>query len=622
MTKKLETVQQAMLKADALAKKGDTVQAARLYQGILARFPQNKRAARALQTLQSRPAQKRTGATPSQPTSAEIGTVVAQLSAQNFARAIALGRALQRQYPNAADIPNLIGAAHAQTGDLEAAVASIQQAIRLRPNFVEAYCNLGNALYELERTAPAIAAYSQSIKLRPDYAKAITYRARALLDANRFDEAITDCRAALALDAANTDAKVTLGNAYIGAGQSQRSLACFDEILARQPDWPKALAGKGNALKTLGRLDEAISCMSAALAIDPMQTGTHMLLSSVKKFTPDDPQIAQLDAAIATDMVKPRSRAQLHFARAKASHDLGNFDQAFDHYDAGNRLQNTALHYDGLRDRQLFATIKGYFADPLPPALDISAPRHHAPARPIFIVGMPRSGTTLVEQILASHSDVFGAGELAALGRLVPSTVDFSDPGRFALESTQMLGRIRRQYFDAIDALDVGQPVFTDKLPLNFRWLGFMLLAFPEARVIHLRRDPMAVCWSNYQQLFAGDANAFAYDLADLGNYYRLYLDLMAFWRQKFPDRIYDLEYEALTRDQSAHSRSLLAHCGLDWQDAVLDFHKTKRPVATASAAQVRRKMYQGSSQAWRNYERHLHPLDRALAGDPAGQVE
>ena len=228
---------------------------------------------------------------------------------------------------------------------------------------------------------------------------------------------------------------------------------------------------------------------------------------------------------------------------------------------------------------------------------------------------MPRSGTTLAEQILASHSQVYGAGEMEAMNKAIHA--EFNPDGRgyrFALSEDALAG-IRRRYLASLAGLKTSRPVVIDKMPLNFRWLGFILEAIPEARIVNLARDPIAVCWSIFKTYFPTSGLGFAYDLTDLAAYYRMHEDLMAFWRQRYPGRIFDLNYERLTEDQEGQTRALLDYCGLAWEDACFDFHLTERTVRTASATQVRRKMYRGSSNAWKSYETHLRPLIQAFDG-------
>ena len=228
---------------------------------------------------------------------------------------------------------------------------------------------------------------------------------------------------------------------------------------------------------------------------------------------------------------------------------------------------------------------------------------------------MPRSGTTLVEQILASHSQIYGAGEREVLNRIVIPTLGNINKDHFSKLTRDIIRDIRNRYLDELDSLGDDEPRITDKMPQNFRWTGFILTAMPEAKVINLQRDPVATCWSVFKHYFSNKGIGYAYDLVDVAGYYKLYINLMDFWRGRFPNQLYDLNYEALTENQEEETRKLLKYCGLGWENQCLEFHKTKRSVKTSSSVQVRQAMYKGSSGAWRKYETHLQPMLQVLEG-------
>jgi len=302
----------------------------------------------------------------------------------------------------------------------------------------------------------------------------------------------------------------------------------------------------------------------------------------------------------------------LCFALAKIHADLNNIEHSFQLLVKGNRhhYQNKT---DTIEDARLtYDLVKKVFATQRP--TPITAPSHY---QAIFIVGMPRSGTSLVEQILASHSAVYGAGELGLMGQWCFGYLKmFKQYGR-ALNIDQYLPQLRDHYLKGTGQL-TQKTVVTDKMPLNFFWLGFILSVFPNATIIHTVRDPMATCWSNFKTPFAGRSNGYTCDLGHIGEFYTLYRSLMAYWEQMFPEKIYSLNYESLTENQLDETKKLLAHCNLDWEDACLQFHKNKREVLTASKHQVRMPIYKGSSEAWKKFEEYLGPLQSRLQ-DPPG---
>jgi hypothetical protein len=273
----------------------------------------------------------------------------------------------------------------------------------------------------------------------------------------------------------------------------------------------------------------------------------------------------------------------------------------------GNRLRKKELNYSIDTAHKLFSIIYENFAL-LPSSNNKSLQNITPTTRPIFILGMPRSGTSLVEQIISSHEEVFGAGELNTLitpmlEKMLSNEKDkniFSDKDLFSM---------RKKYLDSLAQLSTSANVVTDKTPANFQYIGIILSMFPDAKIIHLKRDPRAICWSIYQSNWYENGYRFSYNMDDLVTFYGLYSRLMEFWHKKFPEKIYDVCYEDLTTNQEEETKKLLEYCELDWDENCLNFHKNKRPVKTASSFQVRQKMYQGSSEAWRKYESHIQPL-------------
>ena len=299
---------------------------------------------------------------------------------------------------------------------------------------------------------------------------------------------------------------------------------------------------------------------------------------------------------------------RLCYALAKVYEDLGKQDDQFKFLHEGNRLRKQELNYSFVQDQNLFSIVKKMYISPPSLSYEVST------IRPVFILGMPRSGTSLVEQIIASHHAVYGAGELTTLADLIePIVKDQLAKDKYKLPEKAFLS-IREQYLDALSRFNVPENVITDKMPLNFQYIGFILSAFPEAKIVHLKRDAIATCWSIYKHYFSSAGNGWAYNLDDLAGFYGIYTDFMDFWHQSFPDKIYDLCYEDLTTNQEEETRKLLEYCELDWDENCLNFHTSKRVVKTISTLQVRQKMYQGSSEAWKKYEANLEPLIKALS--------
>ena len=469
------------------------------------------------------------------------------------------GRSAPRsQDPSQSQMNSLIGLYSA--GRLEEAEEACRSALQEFPDSVLVANVLGSALQAQGKFEEAVGVFDDVIRVMPGFAEAHSNR----------------------------------GNALKGLGRFEESVASYDKAIELKPEMADAWHNRANALKNHGALDEAISSYEEAIRLRPDFAEAHRSLSALKTFEANDRQVEIMEGLLADGRLSDAARTEILFALAKAQEDLGEHDTCFGYLEQGNRLRKSALRFDIEEDRQLFARIK----DLASCETATVAPASSAPIRPLFIVGMMRSGTSLVEQILASHTDVHGAGELETMNRLIVPRLSAMD-----------IDAVRSGYLAALSALNVREKIITDKMPLNFRWIDIILAALPEARIIHVKRDPRAVCWSIYKHYFPATGNAYAYDLRDLVEYHALYEDLMAFWHDRHADRIYDLCYEDLTRDQERETRRLLEFCDLDWQEQCLDFHKTRRAVKTISATQVRKKMYQGSSDVWKQYEHHLQPL-------------
>ena len=431
----------------------------------------------------------------------------------------------------------------------------------------------------------------------------------------KYREAVETFDKAIEYGPDSPDAYSNRGNALKELRRLGEAVASYDKAIELKPDYPEAYHNRGNALGGLGQLEAAAASYAKAIYYKPDFASAHLNLSALKEYTPDDPQLEAMQRLLADPRLHESARTELCFAAAKACEDLGQYDKSFEYLAEGNRLRKKDLRYDIADDRKLFARIKRQ-ASAGTSVANVEADET-ASKKPLFVVGMLRSGTSLVEQILASHTQVHGAGELETINQFAtPLFTGSTDRSGREGEATLPIvdyGALRSTYLGALEALEVDERIITDKMPLNFRWIGIILSAIPEAKIVHLKRDPMATCWSIYKRYFGFRGNGYAYDLRDVAEYYRLYADLMAFWHQKYPNAIYDVCYERLTENQEAETRRLLEFCNLEWQEECLNFHRTTRLVKTLSATQVRRGMYRGSSEAWRKFERHLQPLAEAL---------
>jgi tetratricopeptide (TPR) repeat protein len=365
-------------------------------------------------------------------------------------------------------------------------------------------------------------------------------------------------------------------------------------------DFAEAHNNLGNTLKELGRLGGAEASLRQAIDLKPDYAEAHLNLTSMKKFDSQDEQYSQMQKIYLDENIPEEQRCHINFGLAKACEDLGDFEQALQHYREGNVLRKKLLNYDVSQDIELFNQLKSSYPQIAKTSLDPESLTNRL--KPIFIVGMPRSGTTLVEQIISSHAQVTGAGELSFAHQFGASIAR----GLSAVNADALLN-FRDIYLTKLQNISNGNLIITDKMPHNFRYLGLLAAAFPEAKIVHVTRNPAALCWANYKQYFVSKTLGYCYELDDVINYYELYRNLMEFWENLFGDRFYDVDYELLTVNQEEETRKLIHYLDLNWEEECLSPHQNKRSVSTASSMQVRKKVYQGSSQQWKKYKPFLN---------------
>ena len=514
--------------------------------------------------------------------------------------------------PDYAVAYNSRGVSLRDLGRVQEALVDYNMAIQLKLDLAEAYNNRGNAHKDLGRVQEALNDYNKAIQLKPEFAEAYNSRGFSFEDLGRIQEAINDYSRAIQIRPDYVKAYNNRGNALEGLGMIQKALDDYNKAIQLKPDYAEAYNNRGISFKELGRFQDALNDFYEAIRLKPDYAEAHRHLSMLKKYKADDALIGTMESLLEKDNLTESDQMHLCYALAKAYEDMADYDKSFKFISRGNDYRKKELNYNLEKERGIIAGIRSIFDT----KIEIIPPEND-PVMPVFIVGMPRSGTTLVEQILASHSRVYGAGELDAMNHLGKRILSRYYHKNTSLDKYQSLQRAVKELYDgyhkALNDLYVNEKIITDKMPGNFIWIGFILSAFPKAKIINMNRDPRATCWSIYKHFFSSKGHGYAYDMDVLAEYYNIYVDLMGFWRNCFPNKIYDLCYEELTENQAEETRKLLSYCGLKFEEQCIDFHKTKRIVKTASADQVRKKMYSGSSEAWKNYEKHIQPMINKL---------
>jgi len=433
-----------------------------------------------------------------------------------------------------------------------------------------------------------------------------------------FREAARCFEKALKLDPTHANAHNNLGASLHLLDRHDQAIDCYRRALALNPRYPDAYRNLGNALQAVGQIDDARRAYEAAIDLAPKNAAPYLGLADCKRFTKGDPHLMAMEAlAREADRLPEGEQINVHFALAKALADIGEHARSFAELLTGNALKRRTLYYDETATLGEFERVREVFS---PALIGDGRGAGEPSAAPVFVIGMPRSGTTLIEQILASHPQVFGVGERAdfrqAVDAVVPRRADGLPgypEGVRALTPRQMR-QIGVRYVASIRRNVAGAGRIVNKMPTNFLFAGLIARALPNARIIHARRDPVDTCLSCLSKIFSGDL-PFTYDPGELGRYYRAYDALMQHWREALPPgTMIEVDYEHLVDDLENQARRLIAHCGLEWSPACLSFHTTERVVATASAAQVRQPIYRSSVGRWRAYGEALRPLLDALA--------
>jgi len=509
--------------------------------------------------------------------------------------------------PDFAGAHNNLGNAFKELGRVEEAITHYEQAIAISPDFAMSHNNLGIALKDLGRPEDAITHYKQALVIMPNYAEAHSSLGNVLQELGRTEEAITHHKQALAIRPDYAEAHSNLGNALKELGRPEDAITHYRQAIAIKPDFAMAHYNLGIALDELGRQEDAIAHYEQALATKPDYAEAHRNLTKIK---PKQEQVSIIEKLLNRPSISETDAIHYHFALGNIFSDVKTFNKAFEHYNKANILKRKAIIYDSQKytayvDRLIEAYSKGYFQKITACGSDSELP--------VFIVGMPRSGTTLVEQIVSSHPQVYGAGELASFERFeeaIAKQFKASDPYPecMPLCNESITHKFSKKYLEELRKYSHDAKRITDKMPVNFTRIGLIKTLFPKARIIHCQRNALDTCTSNFLNYFAV-GNEYSFDLSELGQYYLDYERLMAHWGSLFPSEILGVQYEELVMNQEKISRQLIEYIRLEWDDRCLDFHKNKRAVNTFSSMQVRQPIYTHSMNRWKHYEKQLAPL-------------
>ncbi len=519
--------------------------------------------------------------------------------------------------PDYAEAHNNLGAVLMRQGRHDEAITCYQRALELKPDYVKAHCNLGFALASLEQYDRAEQHFETAFRIHPDYPEA--HVGAAMLFQKKYrklPEAEQASRKAIELGYDKPDVHTLLGRIYAEMEKPEQAAESYGKALSQDAEDFGALLGRGDLYMETGDFQLAEECFNRVLLKGPplQKLSAHCQLAHAMKVRAGDENMAALLAAAEEmDGLPPDMAIRLHFALGKCYDDTGDYEKAMEHFKQGGALRRKKGEYDPeANDRKLDRLIEIFDR----PTIERLRGGGDPSRLPIFVLGMPRSGTTLTEQVIASHPDVYGAGELTDMATIAarPTDAAAAFPDNLKALTPQLLVSWGADYIEGLKKRSPDASRITDKMPGNHLFIGLIHLMLPNARIIHVSRNPVDTCLSCFTKLF-GHGHEYSYDLSELGRHYAGYARLMKHWHDVLPEGAFlDVQYEELVADTETQARRLIDYCGLEWNDACLNFHETKRSVRTASMAQVRQPIYKSSVERWRNYEKSIAPLLEALS--------
>lgn len=535
-----------------------------------------------------------------------------------------------------------LGIAQCKADNFYAAIKSIRQAITLKPDFPDAHNELAKVLHQQGKFEQAISSCKEALRLRPGYLaaqdnlavfylagvqqsktrKANAKRAdkhnelaKLFIKLGKPEAALAASEEAVRNNSSLASAYNHLGISLSNNGHLKEAIPAFKKALDLKPDYADACNNMGFTYSTMGKFEEALRCYNQSLELNPTLAEACLNIARSKKFSSHDSiETRKIEKLLETPGLPTQSQITTHFALGKIYQDCENTKQAFHHYANGNQLKRKEVHHNADEHTGRISAIIDIFTT------DFFNQKNNYGDNselPVFILGMPRSGTSLVEQILASHPAVYGAGEQTLIGKTaggLQKTLNTIKPYPFCVPLLQpdRVQRLAEDYLKKLRQLAPDAERITDKMPMNFLHLGLIALLFPRARIIHCVRDPVDTCFSNFIQLFA-EGHEFSYDQQELGTFYGNYRRLMTHWNSVLPLQIHEVVYESIVSNQETEIRQLLEHCNLPWDEQCLQFHQHERSVQTASQWQVRQPVYNSAVKRWKKYEQHLEPLKQTL---------
>ena len=509
-----------------------------------------------------------------------LKTLLNLFNAANYELVILKSKKLIKKFPEYIILYNLLGSAYQNIGKLNLAENTFIKGIKMDPGNITIMNNLANVYKNNGKIELSEKLFQKIIKKKPNYINAYVNYGNLKRDNNDFDQAID----------------------------------LYDQALKINDKIPVVFYSLALAYQGLGKFDLAIKYAEKTLAIEPKFTQADMLISQSTKYTFKNDHFINMESKIKNLELNNNQKINLLFALAKANEDLNEIAASFENLNLGNRIKRETLNFNINEEIIFFDELKKAFDN-----FDFSKTSNDdiLYKNLVFILGMPRSGTSLVEQIISSHSDVFGAGELPQLSKIINQEIMINnvlskEKIYEIVNNESYASQLRSEYYNYLKRFDASETFLTDKAPLNFRWIGLISLLFPESKIIHCSRDPKDNCLSLYKNFFEGGLN-FSYDQSELVSYYKQYSKLMIFWNNLIPNKIYEANYEKIIKEPENEIKKIIKFCNLPWEDSCLSFHKNKTPIKTMSTAQARQPIYRSSVNSFEKFSPYLKELKKII---------
>lgn len=524
--------------------------------------------------------------------------------------------------PEYLEAMNNLGALQIEEDQTDEAIKTLLRALKINPKYADAHNNIANAFMVKEEHEKAIAAYNNALRLKPNYPEAQLGLARVFKEQDKLDDALMMAKRGLELNPEKPEAYSLMGDIYLKQANYDECRTAYLKALSLDEDLLSGHLGLGQLQMEQGELEESKKTFEHAIELSPDEIAPHIFMAQARKIKADDPTLTRLEAEAEKIAEMPRTKAMsLHFALGKAYDDIKAYDKSFPHFLKACRIKRSTIQYDANNHDLACKNIRKFFSKE---TIERFSGAGDTSDLPIFVLGMPRSGTTLTETILASHPDVFGAGELHDLLRIAnqPKFGVVSEGFPISMQGLTKddLTKMGTRYVEGLRKHDTNAKKITDKMPANYMALGLIHLMLPKAKIVHIMRNSADICLSAFTKNF-NNSQHHSYDLVEMARYYVNYELLMEHWRKVLPEgSFYEVQYERLVANPEDESRKLIEFCGLEWNEACLTPHKTERNIKTASVTQVRQPVYTSSVERWRRYEKHLQPLLEALGKYAPGQ--